>query len=444
MKKIICKNLLLALVLLFCQSTRVMAAGSLGGNIGKITKKFAKTYSGKTNAAIPATVAILPFDCEQKLKKNKIDFAAVEIFTKKMLETGSFKVVDRNNVLKIVEEQMFGQTGLVDPDSAAKIGELLGAKLLVMGNIAKLGSAYQISARLVDVETAEVIESDYKTIPVKVFETEAKQYMPLVPEKQSIGIYAFMTNAGNPVSPAEFDNATINVSYASLSKQFTLTSAEIDGASGNMGAGMRYSPWKNIFLDASYVPSAVSIYKIDGILGYIRGGEINVITKSSIMRANVTGRINLSKKFKGILGFGMISYAIDHEFKTPQGMTFEGVQGSANEDDRLAVDYSFEGLEQAQNVEDMMEMTKTYTASETQMHPYVKFGMEYKLQERVGIMVTYNMIFPDRDFESYDLSVSASGYQVDGPRISVFNKNYPVFQLQAIEAEAEIALCLYF
>jgi len=51
---------------------------------------------------------------------------------------------------------------LVNDDKLLEIGELLGAELLVIGSIGKLGTTYTIDLRLVEVASGEIIASYFK------------------------------------------------------------------------------------------------------------------------------------------------------------------------------------------------------------------------------------------------------------------------------------------
>jgi len=55
-----------------------------------------------------------------------------------LVQSGKYKVVDRNNLAKIVEEQSLGETGLTS-DKESKIGMLLGAEYIVCGEITEFG-----------------------------------------------------------------------------------------------------------------------------------------------------------------------------------------------------------------------------------------------------------------------------------------------------------------
>ena len=58
-----------------------------------------------------------------------------EMLTTELFRSGRFIMVERSALTDIVKEQELGQTGLVQKETAAKVGELLGAQLLVAGAV---------------------------------------------------------------------------------------------------------------------------------------------------------------------------------------------------------------------------------------------------------------------------------------------------------------------
>jgi curli biogenesis system outer membrane secretion channel CsgG len=64
-----------------------------------------------------------------------------EMLTTELMNTGRFIVVERQALQDVVGEQELGQTGLVKQESAAKVGELLGAQVIVRGVVSEFSLA---------------------------------------------------------------------------------------------------------------------------------------------------------------------------------------------------------------------------------------------------------------------------------------------------------------
>lgn len=68
-----------------------------------------------------------------------------------------FKVVDRTHLKSIVKEHKLSASGLIDPDTARKLGKVTGVEVLVTGTLTSLGDSIRISVKALDTETAEMI-----------------------------------------------------------------------------------------------------------------------------------------------------------------------------------------------------------------------------------------------------------------------------------------------
>ncbi|MDR3200195.1 MAG: CsgG/HfaB family protein [Spirochaetales bacterium] len=74
-----------------------------------------------------------------------------------IVNAGSFKVVDRKSLDTIRSEQKFQMAGEVDDDSAVSIGKLLGANIVITGNIGGSGSTRRLRLKALDVKTAQIV-----------------------------------------------------------------------------------------------------------------------------------------------------------------------------------------------------------------------------------------------------------------------------------------------
>jgi len=72
------------------------------------------------------------------------------------------RVVERDQLQKLLDEQNLGSAGRVDPQTAARIGKLVGARYVVTGVFIDFYGDFRLDARLINAETSEIIkvESD--------------------------------------------------------------------------------------------------------------------------------------------------------------------------------------------------------------------------------------------------------------------------------------------
>ena len=67
-----------------------------------------------------------------------------------------FSVLDRANLKKILDEHKLSASGLVDPDTAKKLGQFAGVDALILGTIAPRGQAITLTAKIITTDTAEI------------------------------------------------------------------------------------------------------------------------------------------------------------------------------------------------------------------------------------------------------------------------------------------------
>ena len=75
-----------------------------------------------------------------------------------LVNSGKFQVMSRDQIKTLLGEQALGQT-LVDAKEAIKAGKLKGVKFVVTGTIVSVRGAFQITAEMIDGESAEIIKS---------------------------------------------------------------------------------------------------------------------------------------------------------------------------------------------------------------------------------------------------------------------------------------------
>jgi hypothetical protein len=99
-----------------------------------------------------------------------------DIVRTKLRGCGRFDLVEKSKMEEILKLQGIQQTGCTEAECAAKVGRILNVKKIVVGGLGKLGTAYRLSLRVVDVETA-VIEAEEEEKQV-VKEEDLDQLVP--------------------------------------------------------------------------------------------------------------------------------------------------------------------------------------------------------------------------------------------------------------------------
>src|SRR6058998_309420 len=108
-------------------------------------------------------IAVLPFNNGGSYGQGKEDFAALErgiagMMISELSQNPAARVVERQEVQRLIEEQNLGAQGRVDPQTAAKVGKLVGARYVVLGTFIDFYGDFRVDARLVNVETSEIVK----------------------------------------------------------------------------------------------------------------------------------------------------------------------------------------------------------------------------------------------------------------------------------------------
>jgi TolB-like protein len=92
-------------------------------------------------------------------------FLAEEFSTALVSSGKGFEVVDRTHLKSILAEHKLSTTGLIDPQTARKLGQIVGVEAIVTGTITPFGDSVRISIKVLVTDTAKVITASSDNIP---------------------------------------------------------------------------------------------------------------------------------------------------------------------------------------------------------------------------------------------------------------------------------------
>ncbi|MBI4776635.1 MAG: SH3 domain-containing protein [Deltaproteobacteria bacterium] len=108
------------------------------------------------------TIGVLEFQSlNEEAKKDQLGRMISEIFTTSLVDSRAFKIIEREQLDKVVRELELKQTGMVE--TAAQAGKLLGANAVITGSVMKIGNILRIDARIIDTTSALVISAETNT-----------------------------------------------------------------------------------------------------------------------------------------------------------------------------------------------------------------------------------------------------------------------------------------
>ncbi len=98
-------------------------------------------------------IAVLNFSVKG-ISKQAGD-AARDLLEVYLYRTGSFQLIERNQIKEILREQGLSESGCVDFKCAVKVGQLLSAQSVVLGNINKMNS-YNVIVKFINVSNGDI------------------------------------------------------------------------------------------------------------------------------------------------------------------------------------------------------------------------------------------------------------------------------------------------
>ena len=108
-------------------------------------------------------MAVLPFENGGSFGRDREDFDALRggiaaVLIDELAQNPAVRMVDRAVTNQIINEQNLARDGRVDAGTAARIGKLVGARYMVTGSFIDAYGDFRVTARIIDVETSEIIK----------------------------------------------------------------------------------------------------------------------------------------------------------------------------------------------------------------------------------------------------------------------------------------------
>jgi curli biogenesis system outer membrane secretion channel CsgG len=135
------------------------------------------------HAQLKKRIAVSRFEDRSGSGYRSLGEGVADMLITALVKSGKFIVLERHDIEKILKEQQFGSSFMVTPETAPKIGQILGAELFVIGSISAFGQSESnigggvslfgggistkksravVDIRLVNTSTGEIIASESK------------------------------------------------------------------------------------------------------------------------------------------------------------------------------------------------------------------------------------------------------------------------------------------
>ncbi len=107
----------------------------------------------------PIKIAVLDATIGNGVEVNASAIVA-DTINEQFVKSEGYIAIDRAYISKIQAEKKFQLSGEVNSDDVKELGALFGAEFICIANVSKLGSTYTVSARMIDVATAQVVSQE--------------------------------------------------------------------------------------------------------------------------------------------------------------------------------------------------------------------------------------------------------------------------------------------
>lgn len=152
----------------------VMALGCRSSEV----RKEEEDVSLKPRSAKPfemrKKIAVIDFEDKSAYGPGRLGRPAADVLMTFLYDSGQFRMIERQQVSKVLDELKFQQSGAVDAATAQKVGQILGVDMIVYGAVTNFGIknegtevvVYQqrqqiadatVDVRLINVSSAEVL-----------------------------------------------------------------------------------------------------------------------------------------------------------------------------------------------------------------------------------------------------------------------------------------------
>ena len=139
------------------------------GTTVKVTEKVESKYT-----APKRRIGVVGFDVKAPYAAARLGTTATDIMMTELSKTGKFIVVERDKMDKLLDEQKLGQTGVIDPGTAAQVGKVLGLNAILTGSVSQFGAKSEGKDFLITQSKQQIVEC---TVDIRVVDAETGQIL---------------------------------------------------------------------------------------------------------------------------------------------------------------------------------------------------------------------------------------------------------------------------
>lgn len=199
----------------------------------------------KGMVALKRRIGVVDFENKTTYGANRLGTSASDILITELAKSGKFIVVERDKLDKLMAEQKLGMSGAIDPNTAAKVGKILGLNAIVTGSISQFGEDTEGSEYLIAQSKSQVVKC---TVDIRVVDAETGQVLYAdsgsgLAKKHTGGVLGLGTRSGydetleGDALRAAITKFVDNIVEQVEKKPWSCRIADVDGQSIYLNAG---------------------------------------------------------------------------------------------------------------------------------------------------------------------------------------------------------------
>jgi TolB-like protein len=158
-------SILTAGYIFWISNPKIMLSSSIDSLTTKDISKFNNSRAPSELRKIkPIRLAVLPFSyngSKESYKDLVNGFAQMMISS--LQSTESIQILERVDLVKVTNELSLQNKATIDQTTAVQIGKLIGANRIILGSFFEIMGQFRVDAKLICVETGEILASYGKT-----------------------------------------------------------------------------------------------------------------------------------------------------------------------------------------------------------------------------------------------------------------------------------------
>ncbi|MDZ7343996.1 MAG: CsgG/HfaB family protein [candidate division KSB1 bacterium] len=128
---------------------------------------FSLTTFFPSSLSAQSTLGILDFDNNSLTDRERLEplrKGLAQMFSSELSQLQGLELVERADLLRVIEEMKLAQAGFIDEKTAQQVGKLVGAQFLLLGGFVYLpNKKIRIDCRVVEVETGRTMRAAEQT-----------------------------------------------------------------------------------------------------------------------------------------------------------------------------------------------------------------------------------------------------------------------------------------